>query len=176
MATAARIRHCERMMSTATSVPERETYRAELRRLRGESETQPCAALVIPPDMVEPLRDGVYLALDAAIEQLARAKFPAGHKADPDRYELLEATQALLDRTGRVPASPPVSISVDLDRHRLILLDALNPKARRRDTGAAPVRPARRRPRGREHRTPGRVHRHGRRARRCPPSRPLSAG
>jgi hypothetical protein len=47
MTTAPRIRHCERMLRTATSVPERETYRAELRCLRGESETQPCAALVI---------------------------------------------------------------------------------------------------------------------------------
>ncbi len=38
MTTKPRIRHCERMMRTATSVRERETYRAEIRRLRGESE------------------------------------------------------------------------------------------------------------------------------------------
>jgi hypothetical protein len=113
MTTAPRIRHCERMLRTATSVRERETYRGELRRLRGESEAQPCAALTIPADMVDPLRDGVYLSLDAAIQNLARAKFPAGHKADPERYELLEATQALLDRAGRLPTIPPASISID---------------------------------------------------------------
>jgi hypothetical protein len=128
MTTAPRIRHCERMLRTATSVRERETYRAELRRLRGESESQPRATITVPAGMVDPLRDGVYLSLDAAIQSLARAKFPPGHKADPERYELLEATQALLDRAGRVPTVPPASVSVDLDEHRLILLDALHRK------------------------------------------------
>jgi hypothetical protein len=128
MTTAPRIRHCERMLRTATSIRERETYRAELRRLRGESESQPCATITVPADMVDPVRDGAYLSLDAAIQTLARAKFPPGHKADPERYELLEATQALLDRTGRVATAPPVSIKVDLDEHRLTLLDALHRK------------------------------------------------
>lgn len=127
MTTTPRIRHCQRMMRTATSVAEREGYRAELRRLHGENEAQPCA-MTVPPEMVDAVREGAYLALDTAIQILARAKFPPGHKPDPERYEQLETTQALLDLTGRYATIPPASIKVDLDEHRLTLLDALHRK------------------------------------------------
>jgi hypothetical protein len=44
LTTEPRIRHCERMMRTATSVAEREMHRAEIRRLRGQNAPPPTIA------------------------------------------------------------------------------------------------------------------------------------
>ncbi len=124
MTTAPRIRHCERMMRTATSVAEREMHGAEIRRLRGQNEPQP--TITVPADMVDPLREGVYRAIDSAIHTLAQAKLSPGRKVDPERYEQLEGAQALRDRIGRTAAVPPLSVEVDLDEHCFALLDALH--------------------------------------------------
>jgi hypothetical protein len=86
------------------------------------------ASALAPVDMVEALRAGLYIEFGAANEALARTWTPAGHDREPDRYERLDATRALLSRVGRQAAVPPVAVHVDLDEHRLALLAGLHGK------------------------------------------------
>jgi hypothetical protein len=68
------------------------------------------ARIIVPVDMVEALRAGLYIELGAANEALARTRRPTGHDPDPDRYKHLDATRhgtALLNLVGGEAAIPP---------------------------------------------------------------------
>ncbi len=85
--------------------------------------------LVIPPDMVSHLRDGLHASIGSAAEAISQVVAQAGRERHPERYreplDRLDEARALLDLIGWRETGAPTEVRVDLREHRRALLDAL---------------------------------------------------
>jgi hypothetical protein len=81
--------------------------------------------IIVPAELVEALRTGLYIEESAATEELRRNPLQAGEQPDPDRFERVENARELLECIGRERPDTPVAVRVSLRKHRWPLLAAL---------------------------------------------------
>jgi hypothetical protein len=87
-------------------------------------------AVMVPPELVQPLRDGLYADLQSCVDEASAVvrRRGRGHiRAEVrERFDRAEPIRNLLDVVGWVePEEGPPPVEVDVRRHREALLRAL---------------------------------------------------
>jgi len=85
--------------------------------------------LVVPPEMVHYLRDGLHNGIGNAAQAISQVVVEAGHEQHPEWYreplEHFDQIRALLDLIGWDATGPPAEVRVDMREHQQAILDAL---------------------------------------------------
>lgn len=85
--------------------------------------------LVVPPEMVRYLRDGLHNEIDNAAQAISQVVVDAGREQHPEWYreplEHFDRVRALLDLIGWDETDSSAEVRVDLREHRRAILDAL---------------------------------------------------
>lgn len=81
--------------------------------------------LTVPAELVEALRAGLYVEQNAATDCLRLNPSPPRGRPAANRYKRLYEARDLLANIGHLPSDTPVTVQVNLDKHRLPLLAAL---------------------------------------------------
>ncbi|HZL49233.1 MAG TPA: hypothetical protein VFC30_09500 [Solirubrobacteraceae bacterium] len=87
--------------------------------------------VLVPAEMVDPVRDGLRSQIVVAAQQLATADEPWDAREHPERYQdplrYMDAVRALLEEIGRSRATSDLSddLQIDLRVHAWALIEAL---------------------------------------------------